>query len=324
LHQHLHALTEKGVEYCCLEVSSHALALHRTDGVELTAGAFTNISPDHRDFHGSMEAYMLAKQRLFAECLPEGAGAVIQILKPGLWPMAAVAKQRELNLLTVGTANAELVVQVQDVTSSGMKVLVKYEKNATEITLPLIGTFQAENIATAVGLCLQSGLSWAEVEVGLQSIQSVPGRMEMIIVPGKPLVVVDYAHTPDALKTAIEAIRPQVQGTLWTVFGCGGDRDKTKRSEMGRIATELSDHVVVTDDNPRTENPENIRKGILKSCPNALECAGREKAIELAIAKADEKDVVLLAGKGHEAGQYIMGEVLEFDDRDQARKILGK
>jgi UDP-N-acetylmuramoyl-L-alanyl-D-glutamate--2,6-diaminopimelate ligase len=205
-----------------------------------------------------------------------------------------------------------------------MKVLVKYEKNATEITLPLIGTFQAENIATAVGLCLQSGLSWAEVEVGLQSIQSVPGRMEMIIVPGKPLVVVDYAHTPDALKTAIEAIRPQVQGTLWTVFGCGGDRDKTKRSEMGRIATELSDHVVVTDDNPRTENPENIRKGILKSCPNALECAGREKAIELAIAKADEKDVVLLAGKGHEAGQYIMGEVLEFDDRDQARKILGK
>lgn len=324
LHKHLHDLADQGVEYCCLEISSHALALHRTEGVELKAGAFTNISPDHRDFHGSMEAYMLAKQRLFTECLPKGSGAVINILKPVLWPIAAVAKQRELKLLTVGVANAELVVKVQSITSKGMNVEVKYEKHSLEILLPLIGSFQAENIATAIGLCLQSGLLWSDIEKGLGSIQSVPGRMELITEPEKPAIVVDYAHTPEALRTAIEAIRPQVKGELWTVFGCGGDRDKTKRSEMGRIAAELSDHVVVTDDNPRTENPENIRKDILKFCPNALDCSGREKAIELVISKAAKDDVILLAGKGHETGQYVMGKVLEFDDRDQARKFLRK
>ncbi|MAI07477.1 MAG: UDP-N-acetylmuramoyl-L-alanyl-D-glutamate--2,6-diaminopimelate ligase [Magnetococcales bacterium] len=324
LHQHLHELAEKGVQYCCMEISSHALAMHRADGVLLKAGAFTNITPDHRDFHGSMEAYMAAKQRLFTECLPEGAGAIVNIQKPELWPIAAVSKQRNLKLVTVGSANAELVVQVQEMMPEGMKVLIKYESYRIETVLPLVGSFQAENIATAIGLCLQSGLSWGQVEQGLKSIQSVPGRMEVITAKGQPVVVVDYAHTPDALKTAIEAVRPQVQGRLWTVFGCGGDRDKTKRPEMGKIANDLSDFVVVTDDNPRTENAGSIRKDILKMCPNALECGDRAKAIELAVSKASKDDTILLAGKGHESGQYVMGEVIKFDDRDQARKILGK
>lgn len=324
LHKHLHELAEKGVEYCCMEISSHALAMHRTDGVTLKAGAFTNITPDHRDFHGSMESYMAAKQRLFTECLPEGSGSVVNIQKPELWPIAAVSKQRDLNLLTVGSANAELVVQVQEMMPEGMKVLVKFEDHKLEAVLPLVGSFQAENIATAIGLCLQSGLSWNDIEVGLKSIQSVPGRMEVLSAREKPVVVVDYAHTPDALRTAIEAVRPQVKGRLWTVFGCGGDRDKTKRPEMGKIANDLSDYVVVTDDNPRTENADNIRKDILKMCPNALECGDRAKAIELAISKASKEDTILLAGKGHESGQYVKGEVIKFDDRDQARQILGK
>lgn len=322
LHKHLHELAQKGVTHVCMEVSSHALDLHRTHSVVVQAAAFTNLSPDHRDYHGTMEAYLSAKQRLFTECLAEKGSAVLNILHPVSWGLASVCKQLEMNVLTVGASQAELVVKQKNVTSAGMFVEFKYEKHVTEITLPLIGAFQAENMAVAVGLALKSGLSWAEIDQGLKSIKSVPGRMEMIVEKGKPVVVVDYAHTPDALKTAIQAIRPQVKGRLWTVFGCGGDRDKTKRPEMGNIAQELSDEVIVTDDNPRTEDAALVRKDIMKACPNALECGDRAKAIKTAIEKAGVDDIILLAGKGHESGQYINGEVIAFDDRDQAKRYL--
>ncbi len=323
LHKHLHDLAQKGVTHLCMEVSSHALDLHRCHSVPFKAAAFTNLSPDHRDYHGTMEAYMYAKQRLFTECLDEKGAVVINILNPASWPLASVCKQLEMDVLTVGAGQAELVVKQKELTPEGMLVEVKYEKYATEITLPLIGAFQAENMAVALGLAVKSGLSWEEIELGLKSISSVPGRMEMLVVKDKPVVVVDYAHTPDALKTAITAVRPQVKGKLWTVFGCGGDRDKTKRPEMGKIAAKLSDVVIVTDDNPRTEDASAVRKEIMQACPDAIECGDRAKAIQMAIEKAGVNDTILLAGKGHESGQYINGEVIAFDDRDQAKRFLG-
>ncbi|MFT7432597.1 MAG: UDP-N-acetylmuramoyl-L-alanyl-D-glutamate--2,6-diaminopimelate ligase [Alphaproteobacteria bacterium] len=322
LHKHLHDLAKKGVTHLCMEVSSHALDLHRAHSVPFKAAAFTNISPDHRDYHGSMEAYMFAKQALFTECLQDKGSAVLNILHPASWPLASICKQLEMDVLTVGAGQAELVVKQKSLSAAGMLVEIKYNTHVTEITLPLVGAFQAENMAVAIGLALKSGLSWAEIEKGLGAVTSVPGRMEMIVEAGKPLVVVDYAHTPDALKTAITAIRPQVKGKLWTVFGCGGDRDKTKRAEMGKIATDLSDMVIVTDDNPRTEDAALVRKDIMQACPDALECGDRSKAIQLAIEKASVDDVILLAGKGHESGQYINGEVVAFDDRDQAKRYL--
>ncbi|MEC8066357.1 MAG: UDP-N-acetylmuramoyl-L-alanyl-D-glutamate--2,6-diaminopimelate ligase [Pseudomonadota bacterium] len=324
LHEILDGLADSGVDYCCMEVSSHALSLHRCEQVSFCAGAFTNITPDHRDFHGSMESYFMAKQRLFAECLPEGSAAVINVSQPQLWPVVSIAKQRGLDLLTVGPANAELVVKFLGATARGMDLEIKYDKHILQKSLPLVGTFQAENLATAIALCLKSGVAWQSVVKGLDAVQSVPGRMEVIAYENKPVVVVDYAHTPDALRTAIEALKPQVKGKLWTVFGCGGDRDKTKRPEMGLIAHQLSDFVVVTDDNPRTENAASIRKDILSACPNAIECGDRGEAIQLAVEKAGVDDVILLAGKGHESGQYIMGEVVPFNDCDYARKILKK
>jgi UDP-N-acetylmuramoyl-L-alanyl-D-glutamate--2,6-diaminopimelate ligase len=324
IHEILDDLASRGISHACLEASSHALALHRLDGVALEAAALTNISHDHLDFHGSLDAYVAAKQRLFSELLPPGGTAVLPMGHPVAWPLASLCKERECRVLSVGTANAELVVQPVAVAAAGLEVLVKFGEIHETMTLPLMGAFQAENVAVAFGLALASGQPAALACAALSGITSVPGRMEIIQNKreNQPTVVVDYAHTPEALQRALEALRPLTAGKLSVVFGCGGDRDRKKRALMGKIAAELADRSVVTDDNPRNEDPAAIRQEILQGAGGATEIGDRAEAIAYALAQAEAADVVLLAGKGHETGQVVKGQTLPFDDRAVAREAL--
>ncbi len=322
LHKYLNELAKSGINYTALEVSSHGLALHRVDGIKFNVAAFTNLSPDHRDFHGSMEAYAAAKYRLFSELLTEGGTAVIHITKPECLPLMAMCKARGIKVLTYGTHSAELVVKPLKIQNNGMEIELLYENEKYNCFVPLVGEFQTENIATAVAMAVASGASFKDVASVVNKITSVPGRMEVISENNKPTVVVDYAHTPDALQNAIKSLKPQITGKLWLVFGCGGDRDIQKRSQMGEIAKKYANNIIVTDDNPRTENPEKIRTEIISACPDAINIADRKEAISYAINKANSNDTILVAGKGHENGQIIGKEVIPFDDRKIVHNLL--
>lgn len=322
-HEILEDLSTQNISHTCMEVSSHALQLYRLDGVKFSAAALTNITQDHLDFHKTMENYTAAKYRLFAELLPEDATAVLNITRPECWPLAALCKERGLSVLTYGTGQAELVVRPVKAMSKGMQLEIKFATHKEEVTLPLIGTFQAENLAAALGLALASGASWPKLMAALPHLSGVPGRMELMpSTSTQPAVVVDYAHTPDALERALTALRPLCQGNLIVVFGCGGDRDKEKRPKMGEIAQKLADHILITDDNPRTENAQQIRAEILAACPKGEEIADRKKAIKHAMTSASANDMILLAGKGHESGQIIGTETLPFNDREIAHQTL--
>ncbi len=335
LHPILHTLAEEGVEICSLEISSHALALRRADGVQLAAAGYTNFSQDHLDFHKTLDEYFLAKMRLFTEVLPEGAPAVVNVGRTELWPILAVLKQRENPVVTVGTANAALVVTIDRADAHGLAVHVNYDGVPQAYELPLLGTFQAENLAVAIGLLVAAGIPWRDLVPVIGRISGVPGRME-IVKPAEPAqsplpaVVVDYAHKPDALQKALQAVRPLTKGKLWVVFGCGGNRDTSKRPLMGAIAAQLADVVVVTDDNPRLEEAGIIRSAVLDGARQAggdariVECGEREQAIALALHEAGPDDVVLIAGKGHEQGQIVGTHILPFDDREVARRILSR
>lgn len=332
LYETLADLADRKVDHCCMEVSSHALALSRADGVEFSAAGFTNLSPDHRDFHGSMEAYFEAKLRLFMELLSENGTAVINVSRLHNLPAPAAAalmtlpKGRGCKILTVGSTQAELVVRCVESLQTGLKLQVKYGTFDTLIDVPVVGSFQAENLAVAMGLCLaEKGVTIEQICKHLPHLTSVPGRMEMLKVEeGSPAVVVDYAHTPDALEVAIKALRPQVKGKLWVVFGCGGNRDKAKRPLMGGIAAKYADEVVVTDDNPRMENAETIRDEIMVACPEAHNIGDRAEAVLYAVQHAAPDDTILVAGKGHEDGQIVGEKVLPFSDHEAALKALEK
>ena len=306
LHQNLAALAAQGVTHLAMEISSHALALRRAEAVHLTAAAFTNLTPDHLDFHGTMDDYFAAKQRLFTEVLPVGATAVLPVTTPHSWLLASACKQRGVNVLTYGSANAEVVVTAAHTTINGLDLILKYGAHQSRLTVPLVGTFQVENIAAALGLGLASGLDWLEMIAVLPKLAPVPGRLELCPGPSDgPTAVVDYAHTPDALEKALLATRPFTSGKLIVVFGCGGDRDATKRPLMGAIAARLADQVIITDDNPRTEDAGRIRSAIAAACPGAVTITPREDAIAYALRQGQKGDMVLVAGKGHEDYQII-------------------
>lgn len=330
LHPILDTLAGEKVELCALEVSSHALVLNRADGVRFKAAGLTNITQDHLDFHESLDDYHAAKMRLFAEVLPEDGVAVVNVNRPENMPAASLAKQRGCAVLSVGTSNAELVVEVVNASAHGLDVKLKFDAVPVAMRLPLIGSFQAENLAVALGLLVGGGLKWSEIAKAAPGVTAVPGRMEVVTGKGpQPGVVVDYAHKPDALQRALESLRPVVKkgGKLRVVFGCGGNRDALKRPIMGKIAAELADAVYVTDDNPRKENPASIRAevvaGVKAGGGIALEIGDRREAIAAALGDAGLDDVVLIAGKGHEAGQIVGDTVLPFDDREVVREILG-
>lgn len=322
LHPILHDLHKRGVTHCCIEAGSHGLALHRLDGAEITAAGFTNLTQDHLDFHGTMDNYALAKGRLFGDVMNADGVGVLPIQNTASWPYAAMVKQRGGKVLTFGSGNAELIVDIIEASAKGLLLKIKYEQHAAEIMVPLLGEFQAQNIGAAVGLALASGGDMAKILKALETIKAPPGRMELIPAEAGFSVVVDYAHTPDALQNALQSLIPLTAEKLHVVFGCGGDRDNTKRAPMGAIAAELADDVIITDDNPRTEDAAQIRQQVGMGAPNAKQIADRKAAIAYALEHAKAGDIVLVAGKGHEQGQIVGKTKMPFDDKTVVCDVL--
>jgi UDP-N-acetylmuramoyl-L-alanyl-D-glutamate--2,6-diaminopimelate ligase len=313
-------LAKEGITHVAYEASSHGLAQFRSEGLPVKAGAFTNLSRDHLDYHGTMDMYFAAKMRLFDEVVQQDGTAVVWADDEYSADAIDHARARGLTLLTVGTQGETLRLVDRVPTLLGQTLTIEAEGATHKVELPLIGAYQAANALTAAALILATGAPLKDVLGHLARVQPVRGRLERAVITktGAP-VYVDYAHTPDGLRAAIEALRPHAQGRIITVFGAGGDRDTGKRPLMGQVASDLSDSVIVTDDNPRSEDPAAIRAEVLAGAPGAREIGGRRDAIAAAIADAGPQDIVLLAGKGHEQGQIIGDRVLPFDDVTVAR-----
>jgi UDP-N-acetylmuramoyl-L-alanyl-D-glutamate--2,6-diaminopimelate ligase len=314
-------LKRMGIGHVAYEASSHGLDQHRAEGVPLAAAAFTNFSRDHLDYHGTMEAYFEAKMALFDRLLAPGKPAVIWTDDPKSDEVIARANKCGHQVLTVGRKGDLIRLMEQAPTALGQTLMLEHGGKSHRLPLPLIGAYQAANVLTAAGLVLATGGTWDQTFAAMQRVAPVRGRLERAVISraGVP-VYIDYAHTADALEAAIAALRPHVEGRLITVFGAGGDRDQGKRPEMGRVAVEKSDVVIVTDDNPRSEDPARIRAEVMAGAPGAIEVAGRREAIAEAISIASSGDIVLVAGKGHETGQIIGDRVLPFDDALVARE----
>ena len=314
-------LERMGITHAAFEASSHGLAQYRTEGLPVHAAAFTNFSRDHLDYHGTMEDYFEAKMRLFREVVAADGTAVIWTDDAKSAEVAEIARARGLRLLTVGRSGEALKLVDRQPSQLGQVLTIEAEGKTHKVMLPLIGAYQAANALTAAGLVIATGGEIDPTLSNLSRVQPVRGRLERAVITraGAP-VYVDYAHTPDALQSAIEALRPHAKGRLITVFGAGGDRDVGKRSEMGEVAARMSDIAIVTDDNPRSEDPAAIRQDILAGAPGAREVAGRREAIAEAIGEARADDIVLVAGKGHEQGQIVGDRVLPFDDVTVARE----
>jgi UDP-N-acetylmuramoyl-L-alanyl-D-glutamate--2,6-diaminopimelate ligase len=325
LHALLAEVAAAGIDHLVLEASSHGLDQHRLDGVRLSAAAFTNLSRDHFDYHGSFAEYLAAKRRLFSDLLPPEGIAVLNADQPEYAPLAEVCRRRGIAVLDYGRKAERLQLRAQVPDGDGQEIRFALDGREHKVRLGLVGRFQAANALAALGLVVACGAE-PEAAVGaLAGLRGVRGRLERI--PGHPKgaqVFVDYAHTPDALGQALDALRPHAAGRLIALFGCGGDRDPGKRAEMGRIAAARADRVFVTDDNPRSEDPAAIRDAILAGCPGALEIGDRRAAIRSAVAGLDAGDVLLVAGKGHESGQIVGDRVLPFDDATEVRAALAE
>jgi len=314
-------LKRMGISHVAYEASSHGLDQYRAEGVPLAAAAFSNFSRDHLDYHPSMDAYFEAKMRLFDEVIAPGGAAVIWTDDPKSDEVIERAKRRGLTVMTVGRKGESIRLVEQTSTPLGQALILEHEGEQHRLALPLIGAYQASNVMTAAALVLATGGEWRDVFSAMGRVSPVRGRLERAVISraGAP-VYVDYAHTPDALEAAIMALKPHVEGKLIIVFGAGGDRDQGKRAPMGEVATRLADVAIVTDDNPRSEDPAKIRADIMGGAPGAIEVAGRKEAIVRALEMAKGGDIVLLAGKGHETGQVIGTRVLPFDDALVARE----
>ncbi len=320
LHRLLAELSDQGITHAAMEASSHGLDQNRLDGVHLAAAAFTNLSRDHLDYHPSFEAYQAAKLGLFERILPKQGTAVINIDDPHGGAFLAAAQARGHALITVGRAEAaDLRLTGQRFDATGQELLYSWGGQAHRARLDLIGGFQAHNVLVAAGLAIGSGSAPESVFATLDMLHTVRGRMELAATRSNGAsVFVDYAHTPEALRTALAALRPHVMGRLVVVFGAGGDRDRGKRPLMGAAATEMADLVYVTDDNPRSEDPAAIRAAVLEGAPEATEVGDRAEAILTAVDALQPGDALLIAGKGHETGQVVGQDVLPFDDIEQA------
>jgi len=318
-------LERMGISHVAYEASSHGLDQFRSEGLPVRAAAFTNFSRDHLDYHPDMDSYFAAKMRLFDEVVDHDGAAVVWTGDPKSPDVIAHVEKRGLRLITVGPGAETIALAEQVPTPLGQRLLLRYEGREITLMLPLIGAYQANNVLTAAGLLLATGSDPADVLGAMGRVSPVRGRLERAVISrtGAP-VYVDYAHTPDALEAAIAALKPHVAkdqgGKLIIVFGAGGDRDKGKRGPMGAVAARMSDVAIVTDDNPRTEDPASIRREVLNGAVGAREVGDRREAIAEAIRLAGTGDIVLVAGKGHETGQTIGDRVLPFDDALVARE----
>lgn len=331
LHRLLAEIADAGIDHCAIEASSHGLDQHRLDGVRIWAAGFTNLGRDHLDYHPDKAAYFAAKARLFRDLLQPDGVAVINADAPEADDLLAIASQRGIRAVTYGRAGRDLKLLDAVPQSTSILMSVGLGRHRQSITVPLVGAFQAHNVLCAMGLALalDGGLDSADRQslalIACAGLKGAPGRMDHVAThaSGAPIFV-DYAHKPDALDTVLRALRPHTANRLVCVFGCGGDRDRGKRPEMGRIAANLADRVIVTDDNPRTENPDAIRAEIMAACPTATEIGDRREAIKTAIAELTAGDVLVIAGKGHETGQKIGSTILPFSDTETAQELVGE
>jgi UDP-N-acetylmuramoyl-L-alanyl-D-glutamate--2,6-diaminopimelate ligase len=320
----LSRLARAGVQHASLEASSHGLHQFRLDGVRLAGAVFTNLTRDHLDYHGTVAAYRAAKLRLFGELLPAGAPAVAssELDGPTLAALGDIARRRRLDFHTVGDAGSAIRLLAAEPRPDGQLLRIAARRVRNEIVLPLPGRFQADNALLAAGLAIALGEE--NVLQRLASLRGVRGRLELAArLPNGAAVYVDYAHTPDALERLLAALRPHTSGRLHVVFGAGGDRDRGKRPLMGAAAARLADVAIVTDDNPRSEDPAAIRAAVLAACPGGREIGDRAQAIAEALNGLASGDVLAVAGKGHEQGQTIGDTVIPFDDVDVVRNLVG-
>jgi UDP-N-acetylmuramoyl-L-alanyl-D-glutamate--2,6-diaminopimelate ligase len=319
IHELLARLAKDGVDRLALEASSHGLDQHRLDGVRVRACGFTNITRDHMDYHPSFDHYLAAKLRLFTEVVRDGGLAVVNADAEHSDKFIAAARARGLMLMTVGEKGDAIRLLSRESLGDYQQLKLAHDGNTYEVVLPLAGAFQASNALVAAGLAIGLGEDAAKTFAALAKLKGAPGRMERVAFAANGAsIYVDYAHTPDSLEKVLEALRAHTPNRLHVVFGCGGDRDKGKRPLMGAIAARLADAVIVTDDNPRNEDAAAIRGEILAAVPGAHEIADRRVAIQTAVASLDAGDVLVLAGKGHETGQYVKGQVLAFSDKAEA------
>lgn len=320
LHRVMAQAAQAGVTHGAMEASSHGLEQRRLDGVVLSAAGFTNFTQDHLDYHETFEAYFAAKMGLFTRVLPSDGVAVINLDDPKGAEVAEIATARGQEVIGVGRApDARLRLTAQRFDATGQELRFEWQGQAHLTRLNLIGGFQADNVLLAAGLAIGAGADAQQVFNVLPELTTVRGRMQLAATRmGGASVFVDYAHTPDAVATALQAMRPHVMGRLIAIVGAGGDRDRSKRPLMGRAAHDNADMVIVTDDNPRTEDPASIRAAVLEGAPGAIEVNDRAEAILRGVDALQPGDALLIAGKGHESGQIVGQDVLPFDDAEQA------
>lgn len=325
LHKTLNALVEAGGKSVAIEASSHGLDQKRLDGVSFTAGAFTNFGRDHLDYHAGIEEYFEAKARLIDVVLPEGSHAVINRDDARYDDLAKRCARRNITVTSFGAhANSDYRVSDVKLHGGGLDAMLTVRGKAHAIRIPLFGSFQLSNMLTAMGLLAGAGMDEEKMIALLPQLKGVPGRLEKIATHNGAAVFVDYAHTPAALEKILLTLREHTENKLHVVFGCGGDRDTGKRPEMGAVAAKLADHVIVTDDNPRSEEPAKIRAAIMQAAIGATEIEGRDAAIAYAMKQINTGDVLVIAGKGHETTQTIGKQVLHFNDAEHIRKAAGE
>lgn len=325
LHKTLNDLAEQGVTHAAMEASSHGLVQYRMDAVDVVASGFSNLTQDHFDYHKDMDDYFEAKARLFSELTPSDAPVVINVDGDYGKELVRRSKARGQAVTTIGWHGNDIRIAeiMPHAASQDMTLIIEGKRH--KVNLPLAGEFQSLNAVQALALALKTGVSLEQGLQGLENIKGVAGRLEPAgqTAEGAP-VFVDFAHTEDGLDKLLRSVRPHTMGKIVIVFGCGGDRDPDKRPKMGAVAAKLADDVIVTDDNPRTENPDAIREAVMKGCPDAQNIGAREAAIRLGIERLGPKDCLVIAGKGHERGQIIGTEVIPFSDVDVARRILAE
>jgi UDP-N-acetylmuramoyl-L-alanyl-D-glutamate--2,6-diaminopimelate ligase len=324
LQRSLAELADEGVTHLALEASSHGLDQHRLDGVRVSAGAFTNLSRDHMDYHPTVEHYLAAKLRLFTDLVVDGGAAVISADHAHSQAVIDAARGRKLRIITVGRKGDGIRLLDAAVDGFAQRLTLEYNGRRYQVRLPLVGEFQIENALIAAGLVLATGGDADRVFASLEKLEGAPGRLELVGERNGAPVFVDYAHKPDALAKALEALRPYTRRKLVVVFGAGGDRDAGKRALMGEIAAANADTVIITDDNPRSENPAAIRAAIMAAAKGATDIGDRAEAIRIAVAGLQQGDALLIAGKGHETGQIIGDKVLPFSDHEAAVAALAE
>jgi UDP-N-acetylmuramoyl-L-alanyl-D-glutamate--2,6-diaminopimelate ligase len=318
----LDRLAEDGITHLAMEASSHGLDQHRIDGVRVTVGGFTNLTRDHMDYHATEDAYLAAKLILFERIVVAGGAAVIAADNPEAGSVIESATRRGLRVLTVGVNGSGIRLTGKEIDGFSQTLRLDHEGKSYRVRLPLVGAFQVENALVAAGMAIATGSDPGSVFHALEGLEGAKGRLELIGQRNGAPIFVDYAHKPDALAKALDALRPYAKRKLVVVFGAGGDRDQGKRPLMGAIAAEKADSVIVTDDNPRSENPAAIRAAIMAAARGATEIGDRGEAIRRAVAALQPGDVLLVAGKGHESGQIVGDRVLPFSDHEAVAAAL--